>query len=405
VEVFGNRPAGRRLRSDILEFYRRQSKSVVRAARGPIAKIQFPDTFSFFSDPDLVLAHLNQFVAAALRQDVRRIEILQRSCKYIGHAAESVLNALAIEAYRKLLLSFAGQFPVDPDQRDVVLATGLPKYIGVRVPNPHHFKTFPLRRGGRTTERARTSPTRDRIGTDLPVYVDECLADFGYRLSEEARQQLGSIVGEVLTNAESHSGQPHWWVSGYLRKLTEQGYADCHITIFNFGKSLAETMQTLPNSARLKTEIRSLVRHHRGKGYFGKNWNEEALWTLAAMQEGGSRNNRHPVVIENNGQGIPDIIQYFQELGRLAQSTGNDRPQMFLLSGNTFVLFDDRFPLIKMKLRDGSRRRVVALNAQNDLRLPPHKGLVRVLKRRFPGTLIGMDFFLDPGHLERLVQQ
>jgi hypothetical protein len=317
----------------------------------------------------------------------------------VGHAAASVANAIALEASRHEAITFHGQFPEDPDAREIIVATGLPKVLGVSLPWVKGFKTFELRHGRARTSTARRSPERDIIGSELTRYVNDCLGDYGWALSATGRANLGGILGEVLANAEEHSGRPHWWISGYLRQRGTT-YGDCHITIFNFGKTLAESLQGLPADALLRRQIEGTVSRHSKKHRFQRGWTEEGLWTLYALQEGVSRKNVDPGIIRNRGQGLPDLITFFQKLGQLKDRS--TAPTMFILSGHTQILFTGEHEMQLKELEDGSVRRVIAFNKENDLNEPPAPDAVKNLNQYFPGVLVGMDFYFDKDYLDMI---
>ena len=52
-------------------------------------------------------------------------------------------------------------------------------------------------------------------------------------------------TGEILNNAEDHSGSDDVVITGYLDNSNSTHL--CEIAIFNFGKTIAETFREMPN--------------------------------------------------------------------------------------------------------------------------------------------------------------
>lgn len=381
----------------MLEFYA-QEAGIKRAATVKTAyKVECPKTFSFIEAPDDALEALEQLVRASLTQKPR-IEVCQDECLLIDHEAESAFSALAVEGAKRLKIPFSGSFPKSDEQRDIVFAAGLPRSLGVALPEPDGFHCFPLIKGRKGKESARRSSQREVVTTRLTEYVDECLLMYQYALSDAAKADLSSLVGEVIGNAEDHSGLAEWWMAAYLRQH-EKKIGDFHITMFNFGKTLYESLQGLPHDSRLRKDIDALVAIHSRRGFFRPNWTEENLWTLYALQEGVSRYNTGSY-LGDRGQGTADMIEFFQNLG---QTTAEGKePKMCVVSGRTHILFDQRHQMRKQATINGEQRRIIAFNEENDLHLPPNKRNVTSLARKFPGTLIGLRFFLDQDYLRHI---
>ena len=365
--------------------------------------IHFPERFSFIEEPDQAIEILETLVAASLHHATKRIYIQQDRCSLIDLCAEAAASALAIDACNHCRVSFGGQFPESSEQREIVIATGMPRNLGISLPEPPGFLRFALHKGRRSNrERATISSEREKAATNLTEYVNRCLKEVGYSLSTRGAKYLADIVGEVINNAEEHSGLAEWWIAGYLRRRDDREYGDCHVTIFNFGHTIHESLLTLPKASQLRQDIEELVRIHAKAGYFQRSrWSEEGLWTLYALQEGVSRHNTESDRIGDRGIGTADMIDFFQRLGR-TQSPDRS-PKMSVVSGQTHIVFDDRYRLAPQTTESGEKRRIIAFNDDNDFRKPPSDQHVRRLERRFPGTLISLRFYIDQEHLRSVV--
>lgn len=376
--------------SEVLDYYAQTSRTRPSRTRGQKTLV-FPEQFSFIENPEGTLEVLEQFVRAAAGSRVDRIFVDQRGCQLIDLGAEAVLSALGREG-RKVGKEMGGYFPTSTSEHAIVEAVGLPRALGITTPRSD-FEVFELRRGRRRGLDRATSA--EVATTDLVEYVDRCLRLYGHAFTDSGKQLLAELVGEVITNAEEHSLRPEWWVSAYLRQHEKGEWGDCHIAMFNFGRSLAQSLRTLPHGSILRGEIERLVDLHKGERAFVRRiWEEDDLWTLYALQGKVSRRNRGTTSVGDNGQGTVKMIQMFQDLG--GRRRGN--PKMCVVSGNTHILFDGTYP---MRAEEGRPPRV-AFNSANDLAERPDPKYVRHLERSFPGTVISLRFDLDKEHLNEL---
>ena len=364
---------------------------------GRRVEVACPKEFSFIDGPEKALECLEQFSRAAL-SGAKTVSIHQRDCEQIDLCAAAVLNSLALEASQRLRLTLQGSYPSAREPQEIVRAAGLPKFLGLPVPEPEGFLTFKLVRGRRTRAAADTASEKEISTQRLTEYVNLCLARYDHKLSPEGTDRFGRLLGELLANAEDHSGRGEWWIAGYLRHPKSAPFGDCHITIFNFGKTLAESLQELPLTSLLRKQIMALVEEHTKRKFFAvRAWTEENLWTLYALQEGVSRYNDQAEHLGHRGFGTTEMIRMFQLLGQ--SRTATVQPVMCVVSGHTHIRFDNSVRLDLQPTGTGQQRRVIAFNAENDLRRPPERHYVHNLDHFFPGTLISLRFFLDRGYL------
>lgn len=377
-------------RSALLDFYAAEANVADGRKNRRERQVTIPPTFSFIDAPDEALASLEEVVYWS-RRSASRLRIDQRRCTDLDLCAGSVLVALGLEARGSLRTRLSGYLPIDGVARDIVLATGFPRVLKLRFAPRQHFKVLDPIHGPNLTRRKGKLHVPDfTIASDrLTDYITACYAAHGVDFSSE-QGRLAKLLTEVLENAEIHGGDRHgWWVAGYLRHPDGEAYGDCHIAIFNFGRTLSQTLRDIQDSSQ-RSEIEGLVRAHASRGLFERHrerWTEDDLWTLYALQEGVTR--FYGVAGTRRGAGTALMISAFQDLGRTA--SGDREPKMSVTSGKTHIVFDGRY---RMALKDG--RRVIAFNDANELMQAPAQGTVMHLKRHFPGTVISLRFFIDP---------
>lgn len=387
---------------DPLDYYAHRVGLIPMGETLDERSIPFPDRFSFIEAPDEAIPIFERLVRFSLAGRTRWIVIEQEQCKLIDHGAESVAAALAKQATGWPRVSFRGTFPESKQQREIVLATGLPKYLGIPLPEPEGFLKFPLTKNRWEPSTPEQSTQNEDQATRFTQHVNNCLARYGSELTITARHHLTALVAEVLDNAERHSGRREWWIAGYLRHKSEQEYGDCHITLFNLGRTLAESLQEdLPEDAILRRDIEKLVAQHRRRGFLTRTWEPENLWTLYALQEGVSRQNVGREHLGGTmGHGTVQLIQFFDRIGQ--SSAAMVTPKMCIVSGRTQILFDGTYQMKHQDTPRGGKAYIIAFNEQNDLQRPPNPEHVRNLRHYFPGTVISMRFFLDSAHLGKL---
>jgi hypothetical protein len=322
-------------RSRLLDDYADRSNLPLPALETAFREVPLPRIFSFIDSPNESLEALAMFVRA-VRDNPGKIHIDQNQCEQIDLCAASVLNELAHAASRELRVPIQGRYPASAEAREIVEATGLPARVGLTRAKSH-FKVFPVIRGGKKKSLHHTGPSLRRAAASLADYLERCFRSVGYQLERTAKDLLGRLLGEVLGNVEDHVDGRDWWVVAYMRRPSSKAYGDCHISIFNFGPTVAETLKSMPAS-QLRQDIEDLVDLHREKGLFkalGGRWSEDALWTLYALQEGVTRFYGDPD--KHHGTGTAEMIEAFQRLGG---TIGGEQPRMCLLSGDTHILFD-----------------------------------------------------------------
>jgi hypothetical protein len=390
------RPREEATQSAMLDLYTQQAE--MRSVRRVKDRVEAPAIFSFIDNPDSTVGFLENFVLAVRGHP--RVFVDQAACTHVEICAVSVLNALAMEARLSLETRYRGSYPQKSlSAAETIVAAGLPKQIGVPLPQVPKVEALGLIHKAEPGVAIDSSSRKEQVAEQVIGYLEGLLRRKQFALSAWGKKKFQRLITEVLGNAEEHSGQRDWYVSSFLRRPTEEGTWECGIVIFNFGRSIKESLEDLPQDATLRRELKDLQHSHRAR--YGRNWQPEDLWTVCALQQGVSRKNTETGdILGDNGYGTVEMIEAFQALGRTTES--ERVPMMCLLSGSTHVLFDGRFQLADVNLGGGQARKVIAFNEANDVRQPPVDGVVTHLRHKFPGTLISLRFYLDRGHLSKI---
>lgn len=381
--------------SSYLKLLNVYSQSIEKTPQKKVS-CSVPLIFSFLENCEDTVCYFNDLISQSVNKKTKKVTFDQTKCTCIDLCAESVAAVLLKDLYRERGIRLSGCYPDDENLKHIVRASGVTKYLKISNDNPEDMHLFGLIEGNKSVSKAALSSEKELQASKLIKYIDECLHFSGWELNREGKQYLLKMVTEVLDNAENHSLRSKWWINAYLRRITENQF-ECQLVIFNFGRSISKSMQTLPTQNGLRKQIEQLVSLHKGKGWFSKKWDEDVLWTLYSLQEGVSR-----IVDENGsstdrGQGLSDLIEFFQEIG----DSKAKHPVMAIVSGNVYIKFDNDYRIHHVSCNGGQRRQI-AFNKQNDLQKPPDSQKVMKLKSFFPGTIFSFKFYIDSDYLKEL---
>jgi len=377
-----------------------------RKARRPheSPKLKIPQIFSFIDNPIETLQTIKKLETLVVPASVKELRIDHSSCKKLDLCASAVMDVTLLQAQNRRRgnqLDLRGVYSDDVDVNMMLRGSGilkqiahpdsiLPKAIEVTI------RTCDLFSG--KASRIERSRKCDEAATKLTDYFNKCLRMEKFELSRSGKFRLSSLITEVIGNAEEHGG--HWYTIAYFHQ-SEDELGHCHIALFNFGRTISESLLEGAASEELRSRIDSLIEKHNERGFLRSllhpTWEEEALVTLFALQEGVSRLSFTKKGIDR-GNGTVNMIEFFNQLAGGSQ-------RMCLISGKTYILFDGKFDLKKKVFDNGEERRVIAFNRTNSLEEPPDRDHVRTLPLGFPGTIISIRFDLDRSNLEKLAKR
>lgn len=379
--------------------------------------ISIPETFSFLDDPESAIDTIYSLVCVARKTRHLGVHFDHSKCTVMDIAASAILDVVAMEIRREWRTArftnrmLSGDYPHNENVAKVIKCMGITKNLKVRgskLPQEveDEFVKFDLYAGHKKTEGfANTLNDQEIAASRLARYVDECLKRGArVRLSTEGQRRILKWAGEIITNAEEHSGLASWYAIGYMVPLdhgeNQPFLGECQLAIFNFGWSMHESLKDRRAPDETHRSIQRLVNLHTEKNFFGPSnrFQPEDLWTLYALQDGVSRFSERPGG-SDRGRGTVEMIEAFQYLGRT--KSGEQKPQMSLVSGGTRILFDGKYPMKPMDV-DGGQRMVIAFNEANTLEERPDSRNVHSLSGNFPGTLLTFRFFIDRTYLTEL---
>jgi hypothetical protein len=371
--------------------------------------LQIPRSFSMLLDPEAVLSLVAAFAKTCQSRAISDVFVDFSNIASQDLGAHALLDKLVDEivaqvSMQKGRIAWKGNFPNDPALRRFIQAMGIIRQLGLtnrylKSVDANKIHLFERRCRHYVRDMKPINPddktAQGNAAQRFVDHVNKCLAREGRQLTPEGRGKLCEYVVEVIDNAENHAGMVDWTIQGYVDMAMAE--PACEIVIFNFGKSIAESLDALPvTSYTVEKQIRPYVDLHIQKGWLSQKWRREDLLTLIALQGSVSCKNQSPT--GTRGQGTADLIQSFQAINDERRVEGAQPASMYIISGTTRILFDPKYRIV----RGEDNLRKIAFNSSNDLNQPPDPKCVMPLPKgqKLPGTMIGIKFIVQSGLLQ-----
>lgn len=371
---------------------------------------RLPKVFSIIDDPGGTLRALT-FLAQEMRTpkinefffDFGRLEKQDLGANGVLDVLVQELSTQAKQTGRKI--RFRGTYPEDAGLRRFLRGMGVIKRLKITHEYPtqgelSRLVLFNARcRHYIRALKPRDADKKSRVTRAFADHINKCLASIGRTLTPAALGQLCQYVGEIIDNAEEHADMLDWAIEGYFDPHLPDPI--CEIVIFNFGKTISESFESLSAHSFTRQQIKTYIDLHQRQGFFQHGWRVEDLYTLIALQGGVSTKNMSDR--DTRGNGTVDLIEFFQRVHTECSSpTTNQKARMVILSGGTYVLFDGKYKMEPNS--DGVR--IIAFNDANDLNQKPDTQYICHLDGvSFPGTIISIKFPLSSGSSSTVVTE
>lgn len=309
--------------------------------RGSLRVVNVPEVFSVISNPEGVIRVLAAL--AAIGKDAANVGSIffdhSRMREY-DLAAEQALDSVATEIERGYELSrrqlrTLGRYPEGESAVRFLKAIGIIRSLNVtheRIPSAvqQKLEIFVAHRAQGKEEVVFGSADRKSRETRRFVdHIDRCLARRHRKLTDSGIERLATYAGEVLANAEEHSGRGEWLLAGYLDDATSDHI--CEIAVLSFGQSFSETFLRLETMSFPRSQVEPYLEAHSEGGFFSPAWTVEDLLTVVALQGGISCKNQSDA--DTRGKGTIDLIRFFEQMHEECARGGATPCEMAILSG------------------------------------------------------------------------
>jgi hypothetical protein len=234
--------------------------------------------------------------------------------------------------------------------------------------------------------------------TELVNYFDSCFRENQLRIKEDAKSSLVDCFGEIIKNAEEHSGKkPTEWV--VLGCYTKSNHS-CSFSIINYGNSFYESLADNKSTAQnVLKEVAAVIYNHNSfinKLMLNRELYEQAIYTYMAIQDGISSKRSESGKASTRGQGIMDVMQFIDQI----RNKNNQKTHLSIISGNTFLNIDYKYPLVEKKKGENQEiRRIMYLNNENSFSALPDLKKLKSIKSKFPGVIFSGYFIIDHDYL------
>lgn len=347
--------------------------------------ITLPPNFCLYENPIEVMKLIKTVASLSSFSNIKELYIDHTKCKKHDLAAE-ILFASAVrslDADKPNSFRIEGILPSDEKMSrllksiGVVKDTAAPKF---HEQNYEHLKLY--KKCSDPNEKNEKSlfelDRKTAATTGFADYLNECLGLISTSLSGDEKSKLTRYLGEVLGNAEDHSGGKIWQIVGYLDSSDLDNLC-CEIVIFNIGKTFFETFIDKKESAIVNDKRLAYVNQH--------DLPEELLTLVYAMQQNASSKLDEQI---DRGQGTKYFMELFHHLTE-KNTNCHSKPKMLILSGGAILKMDGTYnPILS------ENKLIYALNKSNDLSKAPDGRYIEALgKEKFPGAIIYIRYSLQ----------
>jgi hypothetical protein len=367
--------------------------------------VKIPKSFSLYKSPENVLMIIKEIADLEKYKHVNSLYIDHSQCESHDLAAELLLASAVrsldvIKSQNGAKFIIAGNLPRNDKMKRLLRSIGVVRETAAKKYHLHNKSDLKLYKkvSNPLEEESIFSSDRKKSATaEFVPYLNDCLTLIKARLDTDEESKLNQYLGEILGNAEDHSGEKMWSLLGYL-DAKDSSNLNCEIVIMNIGKTIYKTF----------VEKRSVpIVNDKWQDYVSKHissLSEEQLTMVYSMQQNASSKLDDQI---DRGQGSKHLISLFHHLTDECNRVNcandlqsNSKPQMLILSGGAMLKFDGTYT----PSSDDRGRMIYALNSHNSLEFKPDECYIPTLRYgvTFPGTVIYIRFSLHQSELVSL---
>ena len=375
-------------------------------------ELKIPHIFCLAENHEETMEFLNKTEAILRQKKPKNIHFDHTDTGKIGLAASYLFDRM-IHNHREswlqkgTLIKHQGIFSKEKEVNNFLVSFGLLNELN--VPEDHFepvnldsdykekYETFKFHGS------SKAEYLKSNAATELVKYFRKCFNYNHLDLEEKARGYLADAFGEILGNAEEHSGKlvTKWDVLGFYNKSTSY----CSFAIINYGNSIYESLSNISSTAfAVLKEIEGIVESNKTILNKSKKIINptliEPIWNVMALQDGISSKRTISGKSSTRGQGLMDVLEFIDLV-----TTNDDIRSVVLLSGFSKIIIDYTYKINRMQVgKNEEIRRFIIFNKENNLHKLPDVKKVMVLKRKFGGTVITGKFKINEKYLVSKIQ-
>ena len=370
---------------------------------------EVPEPFSLIENYTETSIFLKKLFNALYYQSFEHIFIDYKNCSYIDVGASMCMDIILADFIKHYKASVAsrhtikvkGITPLNFDKeniKEVLQSIGAFKTLKEFNVKFNNILAFPIITG---SKKDINLPCQREVDITKTVdYIIECLANLNKTLTGPAETNLYKVIGEVIQNADEHSDTTNRYSIGYFQKNVSKNetFGIFNLAILNFGNTFYETFKN-PNCENIEVvkQMKELSAKYTSRNlFYQKEFEEETLWTLYALQDGVTR-----MADWDRGNGAIRFIENFYSLK--GKSDNDNISKMVITSGHTRIIFDGTYDIVeKPRGKSNKMYKMMTLNKEGDIEIKPDANYVRYEKNYFPGTLISVKIRIDFENTENI---
>jgi hypothetical protein len=372
----------------------------VKGSRGLTAELT--EDFSLLTNPENTLKFLSDIVNYSKNKKIRKLTIDHSAIPKHDLSAEvllgqGVLSLRTLKRQKKTNIEIVGIYPKNPDLAPMLDAIGIVEQIKAAS----HASNISTEKKVRIFKSICTkfedvtvfsSDKKTQATVKFLEYMDDCLKTINKKMTEEAGTELTAIIGELIGNAEDHAeiSERHWQFYGYMDR-NSKGEIYQQISIFNFGKSIAQTFKDKMNVPLIYDRIIGYTNLHSDKVSY-----EELLTVMAFQENVSSKLDQNPT----RGQGFTDLLLFFESITQECTENDEKHIEMSVVSGDVYAYFDGKYTPTQDQT---TNRHLMYFNENNNFMEPPDPNYISKMKSvNFPGTIVTLRYHLKESDIETL---
>lgn len=381
-----------------------------------IKVLKVPKKFSIIENAEESYTFIKDIIETIYHQACKQLWFNYHDCIFCDLPTQVFLDSILIdndkfirrcqkiEISQYLHISSIGAINInDPKLQQMINSVGSPVELINRKIKFSNIIPYKLRHFSKETASWQKKLGQKDIDTsDLIQYVIDCLSRFQQTLTQSARQELGNVIGETISNAEEHSSLHNRYLIGYMQEDTK-AKSHCgllYLVMMNTGKTIYEKFKYPEEGKEINQDclmkMQLLSDKFKKKSFLRPDaFTEENLWTLYTLQGGVSI---IPPSIRKRGNGTIEFIDSFFKLK--GSVSADNISHLSIISGNTEIDFDGTYKIHKSLDNDGHTISKMTFNKSNSLEELPDSKYVYHIKNYFPGTIIYAQLLINEKDIE-----
>ncbi len=381
--------------------------------------IEIPKMFSIIEAPVESYLSLKKIISALLLEGNQEVILDYKNCEKVGLGTQVLLDIILIDFLRfsnkcrQIDRNHKDYFPIkiggvninNEEVQKMMFSVGSPVTLKVREQNFSDIIPYKLCIHDNEKEKDynKRIEKKELDTTEMADYVIDSLARMNKKLTPTRIDDLCTVIGEILINAEEHSTTKFRFSIGYFKeeKIENKHYGIFRLVILNFGKTIYEKFKDddCPNK-EIVAKMKELSKAYTRKKFFSLNkFEEENLWSLYALQEGVS--SVSPTDFKRGNGSIRFIDSFFNIKGSIEVDNISN---LNIQSGNTRIHFNGEYSIVTKTNFNNDTFKVMTFNKSGNIEEKPDSRFVFQTKYYFPGTIISAKLFFNDDDFEKINQ-